>query len=213
MRERVEQGALEVIQKARVVLAEQWPVLQRHAAGDLLQAQVLEELITSPLFYVNTDKLAEAATAIARDYAKRYSELHQERKAQFTNAIEEIKGRSDWALVPEDLRESVLVPLAQRACESLSLADGASRCSNCHSTVSEMESDIAALSFLKAQTVARVQELTTPPEVEGARHERVRVADFFVGPLDSESAIKEAVERLTDYLLKLSAEGVRIIVE
>jgi hypothetical protein len=213
MRERVEQGALEVIQKARVVLAEQWPVLQRHAAGDLLQAQVLEELITSPLFYVDTDKLAEAATAIARDYAKLYSELHQERKAQFTNAIEEIKGRSDWALVPEDLRESVLVPLAQRACESLSLADGASRCSNCHSTVSEMESDIAALSFLKAQTVARVQELTTPPEVEGARHERVRVADFFVGPLDSESAIKEAVERLTDYLLKLSAEGVRIIVE
>lgn len=69
MRERVEHGALELIQKARVVLAEQWPVLQRHRAGDLLQAQDLEDLITSPLFYGNTDKLAEAATAIARDYA------------------------------------------------------------------------------------------------------------------------------------------------
>jgi hypothetical protein len=76
-----------------------------------------------------------------------------------------------------------------------------------------MESDIAALSFLKTQTVARVQELTIPPEVEGARTERVRAADFFVGSLDSEAAIKEAVERLTEYLLKLSAEGVRIIIE
>jgi hypothetical protein len=213
MRERVEQGAIEVIQKARVVRTEQWPVLQRHGAGELPQAQILEELVTSPLFYVNAGKLAEATAAITKDYAKLYSELHQDRNEQFVNAIEEIKGRSDWALVPEDLRESVLAPLAQRACESLSLADGASRCSNCHSTVSEMASDIAALSFLKAQTVARVQELTAPPEVEGARTERVRLADFFVGPLDSESAIKEAVERLTDHLLKLFAEGVRIIVE
>jgi hypothetical protein len=76
-----------------------------------------------------------------------------------------------------------------------------------------MESDIAALSGLTVQAIARVLELTAAPEEAGVRTERVRLADFFVGPLDSKAAIKEALGRLTEHLLKLSSEGVRIIVE
>jgi hypothetical protein len=95
----------------------------------------------------------------------------------------------------------------------LELEDSSTRCQNCRSSVGEMESDIAALSGLRGQVIARVQELTTPPEAAGIRTERVRLAEFFVEPLDSEAAVKEAIERLSEYLLKLSAEGVRIIVE
>jgi hypothetical protein len=213
MRERIEQGAVEIIEKARETLAEQWPVLQRHGLGDTFNPQTLEHLSNSPLFYVNTDQLAQAVAEIAKEYSSLYSELHKKRSTEFSDAIEEIKGLAEWSVVPEDVRDSVLSPLTQRACELLALGDGATRCSNCHSTVGEMESDIAALTALKSQAIARVQELTTPTEEEGVRTERVRIAEFFIGPLDSEAAIKDALERLTEYLLKLSAEGVRIIVE
>lgn len=213
MRERIEYGALAIMQKARVTLDEQWPVLQRHGIGDPFDAETLEHLILTPEFYDSPDEVARETKEIAAKYVALYSELHQKRTTEFANAIEEIKGRPDWSLVPADVRDSVLLPLVQRACESLELEDGSTRCRNCHATVSEMESDIAALSGLTAQAIARVQELTAPPEEAGVRTERVRLAEFFVGPLDSEAAIKDALDRLTEHLLKLSAEGVRIIVE
>ncbi len=213
MRERIEYGALAIMQKARVTLDEQWPVLQRHGIGDPFDAETLEHLILTPEFYESPDEVARETKEIAAKYVALYSELHEKRATEFSDAIEEIKGRPDWSLVPEDVRDSVLAPLVQRACESLALEEGSTRCSNCRSTVSEMESDIAALSALKSQAIARVQELTTPPEAAGVRTERVRLAEFFIAPLDSEAAIKEAVDRLTEHLLKLSAEGVRIIVE
>jgi hypothetical protein len=213
MRERIEYGALVIMQKARVTLDEQWPVLQRHGIGDPFDAETLEHLILTPEFYDSPDEVARETKEIATKYVALYSELHQTRTTEFSNAIEEIKGRPDWSLVPADVRDSVLSPLVQRACESLELEDGSTRCRNCHSTVGEMESDIAALSGLTAQAIARVEELTAPPEDAGVRTERVRLAEFFVGPLDSEAAIKDALERLTEHLLKLSAEGVRIIVE
>lgn len=213
MRERIEYGAVAILQKARVALDEQWPVLQKRGVGATFDADNLGHLIESPEFYDSLNEVAYETNEITTEYVALYSELHEKRATEFSNAIEEIKGRPDWSLVPEDVRDSVLSPLVQRACESLALEDGSTRCSNCHSTVSEMESDIAALSALKSQAIVRVQELTTPPEAEGVRTERVRLAEFFVAPLDSEAAIKEAVDRLTEHLLKLSAEGVRIIVE
>ena len=85
--------------------------------------------------------------------------------------------------------------------------DYASRSSQ--ATISQMESDLAALNALKSQVLARVQELTAPEE----KIERVRLADFFDDSLDSEEAIEEAVAQLREHLLKLLAEGVRIVLE
>jgi hypothetical protein len=41
----------------------------------------------------------------------------------------------------------------------------------------------------------------------------VRLAEFFVGPLDSKATVEEAIKNLRDHLLKLSEEGVNIVVE
>jgi hypothetical protein len=72
-----------------------------------------------------------------------------------------------------------------------------------------MESDLAALDGLTAQVVKRVRELTMPEE----QFERVRVAQFVDGTLDSEEAIEQAVEQLREHLLKLLASGVKIVLE
>lgn len=213
MRERIEYSAVAIMQKARLALDEEWPVLQRHGVDLSDAAETLEHLTFSQHFYTSPDTVSQVTNEIRSQYVALYSELHQKRATEFSNAIEEIKGRPEWSLVPENVRDSVLLPLVQRSCDQLELEDSASRCRHCHSTVGEMESDTAALSGLTAQAIARVQELTAAPQEAGVRTERVRLAEFFVGPLDSEAAIKEGVDRLTEYLLKLSAEGVRIVVE
>jgi hypothetical protein len=76
-----------------------------------------------------------------------------------------------------------------------------------------MQSDSVALDGIKAQAIARIQELTAPPEEEGVRTERVKLSEFFIDTLDSPEAVEEAIQRLREYLLKLTSENVRIIVE
>lgn len=72
-----------------------------------------------------------------------------------------------------------------------------------------MESDLAALPGLKTQVVSRVLELNNPePNIE-----RVRLASFFDGGLDSQEAVETAVENLKSHLMKLVAEGARIVLE
>jgi len=82
-------------------------------------------------------------------------------------------------------------------------------CRACRATVNQMESDLAALDGLKAQALAQVVKITTPPETKVVR---VRLSQFF-STLESEDAIRQAVERLRDHLLKLHQEGVKIVVE
>ena len=70
-----------------------------------------------------------------------------------------------------------------------------------------METDVAVLSALKGQVVARLQELTIPPEEDGTHVERVRLSEFFTRVLDTDAAVNDVVERLREHLLKLVAEG------
>lgn len=72
-------------------------------------------------------------------------------------------------------------------------------CKECKATLSQMESDAAALGGLFAEAIAQIQKLTTPPDV---KIERVKVADFFTGAIESEDQIKQSVARLQDHLLK-----------
>ena len=92
----------------------------------------------------------------------------------------------------------------------LDLPDGALVCKKCSATLSQMESDLAALGGLFAQVVAQVQKLTTPPET---KVQRVRVSEFFGGAIENEDQVKQALARLQDHLLKLLDEGVKIVVE
>ena len=135
---------------------------------------------------------------------------HADRAEQFQAAIEKIKGRAEWSAVPESMRQPVLQPLQSRCCTEPHLPDGSLVCKNCGATLSQMESDLAALGGLFAQVVAQIQKLTTPPET---KLKRVRVAEFFAGSMETEDQVKQAVARLQDHLLKLLAEGVKIVVE
>ena len=155
---------------------------------------------------------------------------HNERFEAFSAEIEAIKSNQGWALLyqrqkerekneedgevevgdaHEDTADGVLIPLSSRACEHADLPEGATVCRNCRATLSQMESDLAALSGLRVQVLSRIIELTTSEP----RVERVRLASFFNGGLESADEVKEAVERLKKHLLELVEDDVQIIIE
>ena len=212
IRQATDEAGLAAIRLARTATGEMYPLLEaRGQAADLKpQADELGAWLGSDTFYESMAAIKSSAQAIASAYAAHYTERHAERAQAFSAAVEEVKGLPEWDAVPEAMRAPVLSPLASRACSHLDLPEGSTVCRACSASLSQMESDLAALDGLKSQAIARVQEITTPKET---RMERVRVAKFFAGSIDSEDAVKEAVKLLQDHLLKLLDEGVKIVVE
>ncbi len=216
IREAISSGAPAIIRGAKVATNELWPALARRAVNGSLSeaAETLQSLVTSLTLFEHLREIENLTQEIAAGYRARYAELHEKRTKEFSTAIDEIRGRPEWELLKEDMRATLLAPLTARACDVFEPTDNAAaQCSHCGASLNEMESDLAALGGLKVSAIVRLQELTAPSGEESAPLVRVKLSDFFIGPLDSETSVNEAVERLRDHLLKLTSEGARIIVE
>lgn len=207
----LDDDGLATIRQARLAAERVWPQLESRGRADLgPKAEELRGLLGAENFFDSLPAMRAIATEMVTAYHGLYEKAHDDRTEQFEQAIDKIKGRPEWSAVSETMRGPVLGPLASRCCGEMGLPDSGLTCKACGATVSQMESDLAALGGLFAQVVAQVQKLTTPPEV---KMERVRIADFFSGAVESEEQVKQAVARLQDHLLKLLDEGVKIVVE
>jgi hypothetical protein len=204
-------AGLETIRLARTAAGGMSAALAERGENGALAAktQALRERLTSATFYQVLPQIKQEAGDISAAYDAAYTALHNKRHAAFAAAMEDVKGNADWPALAGDVQNSVLSPLSLRACASPDLPAGATACRTCSATLAQMESDLAALPGLKSQVLARIHELTAPQE----KIERVQVAEFFGGSLDTEAAVEEAVERLREHLLKLVAEKVKIILE
>ena len=202
---------LAALRHARQAVAQMWPQLEaRGEVGLKEEVENLKSLLTAEDFYESLSAIGAAGKVVSSAYLDLYEKSHSERGAQFHAAIEKIKGRSEWGAVLDSMQQQVLQPLASRCCTELVLPDGSRVCKKCSATLSQVESDLAALGGLFAQVVAQVQKLTTPPET---KVQRVRVSDFFGGAMENEDQVKKSLARLQDHLLKLLDEGVKIVVE
>ena len=208
------------LRHARVAVEEMWPELaSRDSSGELrAKADELRTLIYSASFFDQLDRITHLAHAITAVYQDAYEKLHERRAGAFERAIEEIKGRAEWNLIDKELYVDILDPLSSRVCvdgEELRkmrgtlLEDSVLRCRFCNASLGQIESDLAALGGLKAQVIAHIQQMIDPEE----KIERVKLSEFFTEALDSREAVHNAIERLHEYLLKLLAEDVKIILE
>lgn len=210
VRDALDDKGLAALRLARTAANDMWGILEARGQTEVQpQAAQVSAILASDTFYESVPALKTAAQAIAAAFLKVYREQHDRRAQVFTAAVEEIKGRSEWASLPPEMREPLLQPLLSRACGEMDLLEGALVCRNCRAGVSQMDSDLAALDGLKAQTLAQLVKLTTPPETKVVR---VKLTDFF-NSLNSEASIRQAVDQLRDHLLKLLDENVKIVVE
>ena len=205
-----EKGLL-LLRNARRASGEVWNLLEAQGRTDLQpRVEAIRELLSTDSLFDSLSSIQAATQEILGAFRTLYEARHADRTEQFGAAIEKIKGREEWTAVPETMREPVLGPLQSRCCTEPHLTDGSLACKTCGATLSQMESDVAALGGLFAQVVAQIQKLITPPEV---KLKRVRVAEFFTGSLETEDQVKQAVGRLQDHLLTLLSEGVKIVLE
>jgi hypothetical protein len=207
----LDEKGLAALRKARQAIGQMWPQLE--ARGEVALREEVEQvkaLLAADDFYESLPTIESTAEAVSTAYRTLYAKAHGERAEQFQAAVEKIKGRAEWEAVPDTMRQPVLQPLTSRCCTDLGQPEGSVVCQACGATLSQMESDLAALGGLFAQVVAQVQKLTTPPET---KVQRVRVSEFFGGAMETEEQVRQAVARLQDHLLKLLDEKVKIVVE
>jgi hypothetical protein len=123
---------------------------------------------------------------------------------------------SEWFYEHLDV---VLSRLVGKRCDTPDLSEEGDTCRACQATVAQMESEIAAVDSLKSQAIRELQELASPEK----KIVRVRVASILGhviekpdNPDDSEAfetRLTGRIDELREYLLKLLAEGARIILE
>ena len=202
---------LELLKNARQVSSRVWPVLESHGMDGSLSehAHQLREALASTDFYTVLDDLRAHLKPLSKAYAELYAELHTNRTKAYQNTVETLAARPEWAQLSHEAQVALIGPLSSRACAELDLVAHGGTCRQCNATVSQMESDLAALDGLKTQALVRLQELTAPKE----KVERVKLTAFFNNGLESEEEIEKALDQLKTHLLKLMAEGVKIILE
>lgn len=211
MAECLDEKGLATIRLARMVAGEMWSQLQTRGHTELAdRVETLTGLLASETFYESMKEIGQIGGKVSSAFGGLYEKCHQDRASQFEVSIDRLKGRPEWEDVPENMREPVLAPLSRRCCTELDLLEGGLVCTTCRASLSQMESDLAALGGLFAEAVAQVQKLTTLP---GKKIERVRMSEFFPSAIESPDQVKQSIERLQDHLLKLLDEGVKIVLE
>ncbi len=210
---------LQTIENARNSLRVLWPVMDRHGAGEEVEAAAkdLAALVESESFYNSIEALRQASERITDAYWDLYTQIHEERTSRFTEALEFVKGMDEYVTVCENPavtetdREVILQPLVQRACHTLDLPAGEVSCRNCGATVDQMETDTSVADAIRDGVTRKVQELAAPEDKD--KIERVRVSNLLAGKLETQEDVEEAVRKLKEYLLKLVAGGKKVLLE
>lgn len=206
---------LQLIRAARRAVRGMAPVL-REKEGEVVEEAPLRALLAAPDFYQSLWDIKDKTKAIADRYAALYWSAHADRTAAYEAAIQELKGRPEWAELPEEVTAPVVTSLQQRSCSGTDLGTDGVTCARCGAGVAQMESDLAALEGFKCKALARLIELTrpAPPAGTGAPPTvRVRAADLLGVTVGSPTEVDEAIERLRARLLELLDEGATIIIE
>jgi hypothetical protein len=81
-----------------------------------------------------------------------------------------------------------------------------------NASLTEMQSDLAAVDGLKSSVAVKLQELAIKSETK-APVRRVRVSEFFSRPIQTQTELDNALELMRDSLQKCIDEGAVIILE
>ena len=208
---------LKILETARRVLDEQWPVLAHRSPGPELEqaAADLKAVFDSDNVLAHLESVRQAAEILSNEYGRLYRSTFERRNKVYEAAVDHVRGLPEWIAfsedtdVPEVEREAMLRPLLSRLGEKLDLRKGDTVCRMTHATVSQMESDIAAVESLTREVVLRLQEAVQPEE----KVERFRVAQHFSGKIENKEDLDSVISALRDKLEKLLAQGCKVILE
>ena len=148
-------------------------------------------------------------------YKQAYITLFDRRAEAYQKAIEEIKNRPEWeplAQTNKDLTDFLLSPLVARVGNEADRSSVESGIRLGNASLTEMESDLAAVDALRSSAYVKLQELSIGSDTK-APIRRVRIAEIFNRPIKTKEDLEAAIEQLRDLLRKFIDEGAAIILE
>ena len=217
LRESLTDKTLGLLRQARQATDQVWQRLSAHAHSPELETTVKEltTLLTSEQFLDSLDTIAAHTKKVLGAYQSAYCELFDRRKQAYESAIGEIKNRPEWAPLEANnpgMASSLLSPLQGRVGTDDDRHAVLQGKSLGKASLTEMESDLAAVDALKASVLVKLQELSIGSEKK-APVRKVRVSEFFNRPIETNEDLKKAIARIEAELQKCIDEGAIIILE
>ncbi len=165
-------------------------------AGVAEAGALLADLLNKETFFRELAAIAAAAKAIHDAQSSLRGDVLERRTEVYRDALDALHAVPGWDGLDRSLKEHIAAPL--EACAS---AHGASE------NLSELRTEIEACAGRRDQAIRRVFEA-----VEGERLATLSVGQFFVGGIETEEQLDQALAGLRDELSRLIGEGKKVIV-
>ncbi len=217
LREALNDKAIVRLKRAHQACQQVWQRLAPRNPDPELEQSVeeLRTLLASEQLVDSLDTIGRHTDTIFGVYKTTYLILFDQRAVEYQKAIEEIKNRPEWGPLSQtnkDVADNLLVPLQARVGSPDDRAGVEGGISLGNFSLTEMESDLAAVEALKSSALVKLQELTYGGKGT-APVRRIRIADVFNRPIQTKDDLKMALQQLEDTLRKLIDEGAVIILE
>jgi hypothetical protein len=217
LRESLDSKAIAVLKRARQATDQVWQRLSAHAPTPELATTVerLKASLASEHFLDSWDQIAADTKTVLGAYRTAYFGLFDRRKIAYESAIDEVKNRAEWAPLEANspgAASSLLSPLQARVGFDADKEAVEQETSLGHSSLTEMESDLAAVNGLKSSVLVRLQELSIGTEKK-APVRKVRASDYFNRPIQTQEELDKALSVIRESLQKFIDEGAIIILE
>jgi hypothetical protein len=217
LRESLNAEAIGVLRHARQATEQVWQRLVAHNPSPELSATVeqLKKHLASEQFIESWDEIAASTKTVLDAYRNAYCDLFDRRKKSYESAIGEIKNRTEWGPLESSnpsVASSLLSPLLGRVGTDEDKDAVATGTSLGKSSLTEMESDLAAVNGLRSSVLVKLQEMLIGSEKK-APVRKVRVSEFFNRPIQTQAELDKALDLIRDSLQKCIDEGAIIILE
>ena len=217
IRESLNTSAIGILRQARQVIEHVWPRLAARRPSPEIATSVeeLSNLLGSGQIIDSWNEIAERTKTVQAAYKRAYTELFDARRKAYETAIGEIKNRAEWAPLEATnpaMAGSMLSQLAGRLGSDEDKEAVATGTTLGKASLTEMESDLAAVDGLKSSVLVKLQELSIGNDKKSPVR-RVRVSDFFNRPIQTQAELDRALELIQDSLQKCIDEGAVIILE
>lgn len=217
LRDCLDGEAITVLRQARQATDQVWQRLAAHGPSPELQSTVeeLRSLLESEHFIDDWDRIAAHTKTVLDAYQAAYGELFDRRRQTYESAIGEIKNREEWPALESKspgVAASLLSPLEARKGTDEDKEEVQNGTSLGGASLTEMESDLAAVDGLKSSVLVKLQELSLGGE-EKSPVRKVRVSEFFNRPIRTSKELDAALKLIRDSLQKCIDEGAVIILE
>jgi hypothetical protein len=189
------------LQRARAALVNLWPFLLSEpdlADSEREHAKQLADMLERETFFREVPEIDSHTRALEQAFEERRALAAKQRCAAYDEAVSSLRGTPGWEQLDDERQQQVANTLLSR-----SLPDSANSVS-----VPLLREQIEACPALLNKAVEEMLRI-----VDGSRIERLDVAGYFAGGIETEEQLDSALEGLRSRVAELIAAGKKVLLQ